>query len=583
MKLPSQYCPPVNKNAELEGIVDSVKHLPVRTKRPRDNIKDLRPALESLRQKTRNQIVIKPADKGDITVIMSPKFYYDMCMRELSNTDHYEIVGKVDPTPLVMEAVSLFATKYRNILTQNEFLYLTERKYHMANFYMLPKLHKSEYLNNILGSSRYVYLKDFRQKIDGRPIVGGPSFYTSGLSEMVDIILQPLVALIPHVLRDSFDLLERIDTTTQEDVYLGSCDIKSLYTNISQDLALRAIDYWITTYGHTIPLLQRFSKSFVINALKIILDFNFFRFHDFFIKQIMGFAMGTKAAVSSANLVVGFLELKMFALLPSVYPKDLVDFIIRTYFRFLDDIFHQWLAKFDVSQFYEIFDGLDRDLRFIFSTLSRESNFMDINFKIVGTQLEMDIYRKPTDSCNYLNYHSCHPKHTRDNIGLSLAKRIVRIVSKDRDKRIIELKNQLLARDYPVSSINYAFSKVFQPKKEHCENIIVFMSTYNPCHVYDHRKIKCCLDNLRTSDMKQAFGQHKVILGTRQPRSLRSFLVSSRFSWDPPILREPQKVGLTHCTGTCTYHELGYIVKCSTFTFGPANNFIWIYNRRFRL
>ena len=93
------------------------------------------------------------------------------------------------------------------------------------------------------------------------------------------------------------------------------------------------------------------------------------------------------------------------------------------------------------------------------------------------------------------------------------------------------------------------------------------MSTYNPCHVYDHRKIKCCLDNLRTSDMKQAFGQHKVILGTRQPRSLRSFLVSSR--------------GLRHCTGICKYHELGYVIKCLTFTFGLHDKFTWVYNRLF--
>ena len=81
--------------------------------------------------------------------------------------------------------------------------------------------------------------------------------------------------------------------------------------------------------------------------------------------------------------------------------------------------------------------------------------------------------------------------------------------------------------------------------------------------------------------MKQAFGEHKVILGTRQPRSLRSFLVSSRFSWDPPIPREPRVVGLRHCAGICKYHELGYIVECLSFTFGPQDDFTWVYNRLF--
>ena len=122
-------------------------------------------------------------------MIMSPDFYLNMCMKELSNTEYYQIVGSDDPTPIIKEAVLMFATRYREVLTQNEFLYLTERKYDMAKFYMLPKLHKSQYLSSILGHEQYIHLKDFCHNIDGCPIVGGPSFYTSGLSEIIDIIL----------------------------------------------------------------------------------------------------------------------------------------------------------------------------------------------------------------------------------------------------------------------------------------------------------------------------------------------------------------------------------------------------------
>ena len=88
----------------------------------------------------------------------------------------------------------------------SHYLYLTECKYDMAEFYILPKLHKSQYLSSILGHEQYIHLKDFCHNIDGRPIVGGPSFYTSGLSEMIDIILRPIVKMIPHIIRDSFDL-----------------------------------------------------------------------------------------------------------------------------------------------------------------------------------------------------------------------------------------------------------------------------------------------------------------------------------------------------------------------------------------
>ena len=200
MRLPSSFCPPANKNLELERIIENVKHIPIHASNPRDNIKKLRRALDSLICKTEKDVVIKSADKGDIIVIMSPEFYLSMCMDELSNTDYYEMVGEIDPSPLVMEAVTSFAERYRHSLTPNEYVYLKESKYAMANFYMLPKLHKSSYLSGILGSKRYVHIADFHQKIDGRPIVGGPCFYTSGLSKMVDIILQPILTLIPHIL-----------------------------------------------------------------------------------------------------------------------------------------------------------------------------------------------------------------------------------------------------------------------------------------------------------------------------------------------------------------------------------------------
>ena len=55
--------------------------------------------------------------------------------------------------------------------------------------------------------------------------------------------------------------------------------------------------------------------------------------------QIKGTEMGTKFAVVGSNLVVAYEEIKMFALIPQLYPQDFVDFFIRNYFRFLDDFF----------------------------------------------------------------------------------------------------------------------------------------------------------------------------------------------------------------------------------------------------
>ena len=138
------------------------------------------------------------------------------------------------------------------------------------------------------------------------------------------------------------------------------------------------------------------------------------------------------------------------ALLPQIYPKDFVDFLLRNYSRFLDDIFHKWLENFDIKQFYDLINSLDEDLKFIFENPSRTLNFLDIQLKIVNNTLVFDIYYKPTNSFNYLSYSSCHTSHTKKIIALSLAKRKINTVTDNREKRLSELKKHLIERNHPL-------------------------------------------------------------------------------------------------------------------------------------
>ena len=80
--------------------------------------------------------------------------------------------------------------------------------------------------------------------------------------------------------------------------------------------------------------------------------------------------MRTKFPVVGSTLVVAYEEVKMFALLPQLCPQDFVDFFIRNYFRFLDDVFHKWLDNFDIEPFYSMINkNLDPDLKLIFGNL----------------------------------------------------------------------------------------------------------------------------------------------------------------------------------------------------------------------
>ena len=133
----------------------------------------------------------------------------------------------------------------------------------------------------------------------------------------------------------------------------------------------------------------------------------------------------------------------MFAVLSQSYPQDFVNFIICNYFWFLDNFFHKWLDNFEIEPFYRMNNNLDPDLRFIFKNLSKSLNFFDINIRIIENNLVFDIHYKPTNSFNYLTYASCHsphPQHTKNNILLSSAKRIVSIVTNKRENRLKEPK-----------------------------------------------------------------------------------------------------------------------------------------------
>ena len=79
-------------------------------------------------------------------------------------------------------------------------------------------------------------------------------------------------------------------------------------------------------------------------------------------------------------------------MLPQIYPRDFVDYVVRNYFRFLDDIFQTWLINFDIEPFYKLINELDPDLKFIFENLTTDINFLDINIKIVNNQLHFDSY-----------------------------------------------------------------------------------------------------------------------------------------------------------------------------------------------
>ena len=93
------------------------------------------------------------------------------------------------------------------MLTLKERNYLTKRKHKISNLYMLPKLHKSKRINEIIQKQQCEFMNIEENIIaEARPTVACPVYYTSGISEIFHTIMEPSLAMISHIAKDSFVL-----------------------------------------------------------------------------------------------------------------------------------------------------------------------------------------------------------------------------------------------------------------------------------------------------------------------------------------------------------------------------------------
>ena len=314
-------------------------------------------------------------------------------------------------------------------------------------------------------------------------------------------------------------------------------DIKSLYTNIRHDLGLRALEFWLNKLEHQLPLLQRFSKQFILEGMFIVLNYNYFYINGHYFRQIKGTAMGTPCAVNYANLTVAYIEDKMFSLIPSIYLRDICDFFATNYLRFLDDVYYKWKTEVDIKPLLNLLNSIDPDIQFIFENLSTSVNFLDVNCTLNNDVLCFDIFHKPTHSFSYVRYHSCHPKHTLDNIALSLGKRIIQLVSENINERLLQLKSHLIQRGHCLDTINNSLCKLYSPSQnKYLEKMpITFVYTYNPNLRFNKTVIENSLLSLSDPVLQKVYEKKKPLITTRQPPNLKKYLTKAKFELNPKI------------------------------------------------
>ena len=512
--------------------------------------------------KNRKGIVYFEADKGSSVVILNENFYKFKVLEILNSIKYVKLVRNVDY--FVLLKLNRFVKKYENCLTKPERTAITKFDYRTTNIYGLPKLHKSKSISDALLNVNEAYLQlENPADLCLRLIFGGPNNPTSGLANLVNVLLKPFVGKVNSRVKDVFDFINRIPEFMTEDlpyIEIISVDVKSMYENLEQNLGLPALRYFLTRYKDLLP--PRFSVDFVIDAMKFVLENNTGYFNGEFYNQVTGTATGIKPAPQYADLAMGYLEIKLFYKLRAKLGKKVAFYFWNFYRRYLDDGLIFWDER--VGDFDEVFELLNRmypSINFTIERSKQELKYLDILIYKTTTGFKTVVKNKDTDSGSYLPFTSSHPRHCKTNIPFSMARRIKALTDDDHlsQCKMEELSSKLKASGYPEGLIHSAVERARglstlelrkTRTKSNDDNFITFVHTYDPAYPGLLEGIKNITSRLFTSrECKPIFGETKIIDSRREPMSLKRLFQHSKFDGSGMTVNNNgvSKCGLPNC------------------------------------
>ena len=453
----------------LESYLEYVKTLlaEVPIIKPKNNLS--RNEVIALKELKNNPAInLKKADKGTTTVIMDKTAKINEAQVQLDNREHYKTL-KAPMVKTTQEKVNeiinlLHRGKHIDDMTK-KWLSQTPNPPRIPVFYTLTKVHKPTPV--------------------GRPLISGCDGPTERISSFVDTLLQPIAQIQQSFIKDTTDFINFIEKTKiGQDTILVSMDVSSLYTNIPQE---EGTDIVCKTYekfhNHNPPIPTRYLRE----MLGLILKENSFQFNGENYLQTHGTAMGTKMAVSFANIFMAEIETKL------IQQNEIKPIQWK---RYIDDVFCLWDSdKKDVDRFIEQANKFHPTIKFTAEISENQVTFLDtVVFKgerfTKDSILDIKTHYKPTETFQYTHFTSCHPPGVKKGFIKGEAMRLLRTNSSETsfEECLMKFKQRLQARGYPktlversLSGVTFASRQSALTKKKHDnERLLPFVTTYQP-------------------------------------------------------------------------------------------------------
>jgi len=531
--------------------------------------------IKSLQQLRNNDsIVIKRADKGGATVVMSRVAYLAEAHRQLGNNRYYTKLSE----PIYKNNISkindiLESMKSEKFISEKQLHFLRAKDTDRARtFYLLPKIHKP----------REKWPQD--NMPEGRPIVSDCGSESYRVSQYIDSFIRPISIRHSSYIKDTYDFVSKIrGQEIPKNALLVTGDVSSLYTNMHIDRTLEVIKNALTRF----PDPQR-PDDFIMRLLEITLRNNDFTFNEEFFLQICGTAMGKSYAPGLADVYLEEFDEKAkngFKVKPLFY------------FRFLDDIHFIWTGTMEELKEFEIYlNSLIDDIKITLNFSHEKVDFLDTTiYKIPHTSspdvdiLQTRVFFKDTDTHQLLHKQSFHPRHTFTGVLKAQLLRFKRISSSHSDysNACSILFAALRKRNYSKSLLRKMKREIWRnnhisPKITDKKQILPIVIQYNQIGIELAHSWKNVISQNDLFDKNS-----RLVTAFCNSQNLHQKLIRSSISISSESTRTKSSTNKVHNTGrpgnircpnircrACTY-----ITECSSFNSSHNNRRFTLHNK----
>ena len=150
-----------------------------------------------------------------------------MILSQLNDEKTYKKLNS-NSDQAIMKKIKALIAKYKPLLTDSKYKYLSHNYFETSNFYGRPKIHKSEIVHKAIKEQNKKLITILEPKdLKLRPIVGGPKCPSRRLSNFLGLILKPLTKHVKNNIKDNIEFLKTCNRNVTYDTVSVTFDVCS--------------------------------------------------------------------------------------------------------------------------------------------------------------------------------------------------------------------------------------------------------------------------------------------------------------------------------------------------------------------